>query len=407
MTTPSAEFQIGTADLRRGLLAVLPHVSSDPDRSDTHRIRFELGDETILLATDGYTAALYATQANHVRTFNLDYVDITPADVAKILAVFKAGKDEDADYPDSVLQFEATEKTLRIRDISGMFAGHELDLPAAAGGEFPNVARVFRDRLTAATGSSYDDDTVQVNSKMLARFSTSGKYIGGPITIDTVATPYLLASGEVFLGLMMPSRITDEIRATLRDTIRRWENTARRVSGAHAGRVADESALSERLVAAVRHVGVRQAATILGVAEGLSIGRAEAADLLLSMEGHGLIERKGKKRTVLFAPDEVDRVLWKLAHPGRTEVDEMTEAEADELGAPVGEMPTPADSDYVVTVQMVDAPPDDEWPLPGDQGAAPASPFSDPPAPPSPFTDSDGNQWPTAPRSPFDPDPAA
>jgi hypothetical protein len=401
MTAPSAEFQIGTADLRRGLLALAPHVNTDPDRADTHRIRFELGDEVVLLATDGYTAGMYATSADHVRTFNHDYVDITPSDAQKILAVFKAGKDEDADYPDSVLQFEATEKALRIRDISGMFAGHELDLPATPSGEFPNVARLFRDRLEIAAPPSFDDDTVQVNAKLLARFSVSGKQIGGPLTIDTSTSPYLVASGEVFVGLLIPSRITDEIRGTLRDTLRRWTDTARRVAGAHAGRKADESALSDRLVAAVKHVGIRQAATVLGVAEGLSIGRAEAADLLLSMEGHGLIERKGKKRTVLFAPDEVDRVLWRLANPGQTEVDPMTEAEAAELGEPIDlpDMPTGTEMEW---------PPADAFKVDPDDstlaGVAlpPVSPFSDTPAPPSPFTDSDGNELPTAPTSPFD-----
>jgi hypothetical protein len=386
MTQPSAEWQIGTADLRRGLLSLAPHVNANPENHSTHRIRFELGTETVMLATDGFTGAMYATQADHVRTFNLDFVDITPADATKILAVFKPGKDEDADYPDSVLQFDADEKALRIRDISGMFAGHELDLPATPAGEFPNVARVFRSRLDPVA-ASFDDDTVQVNAKLLARFSVSGRHIGGPITIDTTATPYLFTSGDVFVGALMPARITDEVRSGLRDTLRRWSATAHRVAGAHAGRVADESALSERLVAAVRHVGVRQAATILGVAEGLSIGRAEAADLLEQMEGHGLIERKGKKRTVLFAPDEVDRVLWRLSHPGET----LYGPELDDDGRPVDEP-----GEALPPVDEASYPPD-AVDLPG----APPSPFSDAPAPASPFTDSDGNEWPTAPTSPF------
>lgn len=37
------EFEVGTADLRRGMQAVLPHVNGDKDAPDTHRVRIEVG----------------------------------------------------------------------------------------------------------------------------------------------------------------------------------------------------------------------------------------------------------------------------------------------------------------------------------------------------------------------------
>lgn len=376
MSGPSADFRVGTADLRRGLQAVLPHVNPDPDQASTHRIRVELGQEVILLATDGYTAAMYATDATDVRTFNLDYLDLTPADVTKILAVFKAGKDDDPDYPDSVLEITASEKALRVVDVSGMFAGHELDLPANPGGEFPNVARTIRERLDAGPASN-EDDLVMVNHKMLGRFTASGNALGRkPLALDTSRSPYLVTCTETFIGAIIPSRITDDVRGQVADQLARWKDTARRVAAAHSSRKVDAETLDKNLIAAIRAVGVRQAATVLGVAEALEIGKAEATELLRTMEGHGLLGRKGKRREVLFAPDEVESVLWTVAHPGET-------LSGDLAGAIV---------DLVASIP--DAPERQAGVEPATDPFAPEN-FG-PSIPLDPFKDSDGNEWPTA-----------
>lgn len=406
MSGPSAEFRVGTADLRRGLQAVLPHVNPDPEQTATNKIRVELGQEVILLATDGFTAAMYATDATDVRTFNHDYIDLMPADVAKILAVFKAGKDDDPDYPDSVLEITATEKALRIVDVSGMFAGHELDLPAATGGDFPNVARTIRNRLDAGAPGSFDDDVVMVNHKMLGRFTASGNALGRkPLALDTSRSPYLVTCGEVFVGAIIPSRITEEVRGQVADQLGRWHDTARRVAAAHSSRKAEEATLDANLIRAVRAVGVRQAATVLGVAEALEIGKAEATDLLLSMEGHGLLERKGKRRVVLFAPDEVDAVLHSIAHPGEAVSGDLSGGTLPAVSSdPDAPERTAGDEPAADPFAPENFGPSLELPIDLPSDAPPDSPFSDPPVPPSPFTDSAGNEWPTT--NPFGDKPA-
>lgn len=386
---PIAEFQIGVADLRRGLQAVAPHVHPDPDYPGQWRTRVELGPEVVLLAADNFTAAMYSTSADHVRQLGLDYFDLTPPDVAKILAVFKAGKDEDADYPESVLQFDVDEKLIKIRDISGMFAGHELELPHQLSNEFPNVARVFRTRLDHGPRTD-EDNTIQVNPKMWGRFAKSGQIMGSQLTVDTTATPYLVTCSDVFVGALMPSRVTDEIRSDLRDRLRRWTGTTIRLAGAAAGRVAEAEQISERVAAAIRAVGVRQAATIVGVAEALSVGRNEAVDLLEQLAGAGLLERKGKRYRVMFGPDEVDQVI---AAWGEDPLPDPTPPDVEGQGADVA--------------AVEEVPGDDETSSAATDGqvvshAPEASPFSDVPAPVSPFKDSDGNEWPTAPASPFD-----
>jgi hypothetical protein len=352
VTDHTAEWQIGTVDLRRGLAAVMPHINPDPDQATTHRIRVEIGAELLLMATDGFTAGVYAADAQRVRTFGIDFVDLSPADVAKILAVFKAGKDEDAEHPESVLEFTVTEKLVKIRDVSGMFAGHELELPATPPADFPNVAAMLAGRLAELPGEK-EPRIVQVGHKMLARFTASGKAIGGPLAIDTEATPFVVTCADVFVGLIMPIWMAEPDREKIRKRQKVWGRTADRLASAVSKRQAGVDALPELLIAAIRAVGVRQSATVTGLAEALAVDKATAADLLDQMYRAQLIgpPKRGKSREVLFSPDEVDRALGALARPGE-----------DPFTVP-DEAPEPDDG------------PPDEW------------------------RDSDGNPWPTSPFS--------
>lgn len=397
MTEHSAEWQIGTVDLRRGLAAVMPHVNPDHEQPSTHRVRIEIGSELLMIATDGLTAGIYASDATHIRTFGMDWVDLSPADVGKILAVFKAGKDEDADYPESVLEFSVTEKVVTIRDVSGMFAGHELELPATPPGEFPNVAGILAGRLSPAgrswvRPSGHNARVVQVGHKMMTRFTASGKAIGSPLTIDTDATPFVVTAGEVFVGLIMPLRMGENDLDRLVDLQDRWRTSAEQLAAAVAARTADLAAVSELMAAAVRAVGVRQSATVVGLAEALSVDRATATDLLTQMYAAGLVgpPKRGKGREVMFSPDEVERALATLA--GDDQVNDDEPAESVRAAFDAGEKGVTAPPPPRFDPDMPDADP-------ADRHEPPDSPFSDPPVPPSPFVDSDGNAWPT---SPFD-----
>ena len=361
MTEHTAEWQIGTVDLRRGLAAVMPHVNADPDQAVTHRVRVEVGPELLLMGTDGFTAGIYACDASHVRTFGIDYVDLSPADVAKILAVFKAGKDEDADYPESVLEFTVTEKLVKIRDVSGMFAGHELELPATPPADFPNVAALLAGRLMEVRTTA-EPRIVQVGAKSMARFTASGKAMGSPLAIDTEATPFVVTCGEVFVGLIMPIWMAEPEREKIRDRQASWQLTADRLASAVSKRQAGVDALPELLIAAIRAVGVRQSATVTGLAEALSVDKATATDLLEQMYRAQLIgpPKRGRSREVLFSPDEVDRALGALAKPD--------------------------DDPFTVPMDLAEA---------ADEAAEPDSATDD--VPPGVWRDSEGKEWPTSP----------
>jgi hypothetical protein len=384
VTDHTAEWQIGTVDLRRGLAAVMPHVNPDPDQATTHRIRVEIGAELLLMATDGFTAGIYAADAQHVRTFGIDYVDLSPADVAKILAVFKAGKDEDAEYPESVLEFTVTEKLVKIRDVSGMFAGHELELPATPPADFPNVAAMLAGRLAELPGDH--PRLVQVGHKMLARFTASGKAIGGPLAIDTEATPFVVTCADVFVGLIMPVWMAEPDREKIRERQKVWGRTADRLASAVSKRQAGVDALPELLIAAIRAVGVRQSATVTGLAEALAVDKATATDLLDQMYRAQLIgpPKRGRSREVLFSPDEVDRALSTLAKP---DDDAALSALAEERIA----------DDNGNRHDLADVIAEDEDPDAireafdqGPHGVTKA---------PDEWRDSDGNPWPTSPFS--------
>lgn len=105
------------------------------------------------------------------------------------------------------------------------------------------------------------------------------------------------------------------------------------------------------------------------------------------------------------SPDEVERVLGKLAGdedvPDDAPMAEVVEGSTEEFGV----LPPAPDQDgEPIEVESAYGPMTESesraYVPPSDP---PASPFSDPPVPPSPFVDSDGNTWPT---SPF-PDPPA
>lgn len=441
MSGSFVEFEVGTADLRRGLEAVKPHVQPDAGAPDTHRVRVEINQsgEIILLATDGWTAAGYACSGDNVTVLGMDYIDLHPADVIKILAVFKAGKDDDPDHPDSLLRVHATEKLLTIRDVSGLFEGHELELPATPPGQWPNIAMLAGEHLAAVgTVAALEKGPrrIQLTGKYLERFGKSAKAIGSPLIIDTDRAPLLIQCSDVFVGVVMPTHISEDQSLTYDRRRASWAKSLAQLGAAARARRAAEDEIDGRLSSAIRFVGVRQAATVKALRDELGIGQAEADQLLRDMEKRGLIgpAKRGKARPVLFGPDEVDEVLSTIAagdnyapdygvhepapdpvEPDPVEPDPVVSAPvnplADEPDAPMPSGPDWGDVDpgaseavpteWEATELEISGMTQEELHGPLDAMNAPADPFSDRPTPPDPFTDSDGNNWPT--RDPFGP----
>lgn len=443
------EFEIGTADLRRGLAAVLPHVNPDRDAPDTHRVRVEVGDggqhtltggtdvELVLMATDGWTAAVYAAAGRNVAVNGLDYLDLHPADVAKILAVFKTMSTDDPDYPESMLRVRVTEKLVTIRDISGLFEGHELELPATPPGQWPRVAMLMgeqfdparSDSIAAAIAAGAPRSRIKLTGKFLARFAVSAKFVGDPLVFDISRGPLLVQCGDVFAGVINPTGISDDQDRTYDERRASWGRTLRTIGVEQAGRRdADVAEQTDRLSVAVRFIGQRQAAQVTALRRELELGKAEVDSLLADLELRGMVGPavKGKARLVLFAPEEIPTMLRKIAADDASiPVAERDTVPAEPLTLPVSDEPAepvesdglqefapvptswdgggteyPVSSDRAVPDEFYDS---EALPPVTDGGPADdhtADPFSDRPAPPDPFKDSDGNSWPT--RNPFD-----
>lgn len=430
MTDGFVEFEIGTADLRRGLDAVKPHVQPDPQAPDTHRVRVEVNDngEILLLATDGWSAAVYAGSGSNVACVGMDYFDLHPADVIKILAVFKAGKDDDPDHPDSVLRFKVTEKLCTIRDVSGLFEGHELELPATPPGQWPNVAQSAARALVEFDVSTLDraQFPMQLTAKMFDRFAKSAKAINAPIVLVRGKGPLIVLCSDTFIGVCNPTNISNEKQDEYTRRRFAWGDSLAALGDVVTARKAGEDEIDERLEAAIRYTGVRQAVVVRGLRDELGIGKAEADQLLTDMFDRGLIgpAARGKSRAALFSPDEVEAVLEavRMGEPWQPEPDEVgtdpftppAEASAMETGdlmsdsepdpEAYGDDPGASETvEYETTDLLGNVIDSGSYvaPTSPEEMMAPASPFSDPVVPPDPFKDSDGNTWPT--RDPFAP----
>src|SRR6478609_5564079 len=90
-----------------------------------------------------------------------------------------------------------------------------------------------------------------------------------------------------------------------------WSGRMSRLGAVQTARKADVDEIDERLEAAIRFTGVRQAVTVKGIRDELGIGKAEADQVLADMFGRGLIgpAARGKARAALFIPDEIDAAL--------------------------------------------------------------------------------------------------
>ena len=235
------EFRIGTADLRRGLAAVTPHMATDREAPDEQkRVRFELlascagrSCELLMMATDGWTAGCYAAEAIDVVTLNgaPTFLELTTQDIGKVLAVFKADG-QGADDGGSVLRISVLEKVTTIRDVSGLFEGYELELPTTIPGAFPDMGGVLH-RLTAgkAVTVTRPGARMQLGRAALERFGKTAKALGSPITIERRGGPALVIIGGTFVGAMVPARLGDTEHAEIDDTVHGWGVSLTRLTG--------------------------------------------------------------------------------------------------------------------------------------------------------------------------------
>ncbi|WP_336791802.1 hypothetical protein [Gordonia malaquae] len=242
--TRMLDVTVGADDLRRALIAVLPHAAKKAERTHLHRVRCYVAPDTLTVTgTDGYTvaAALVPVVVDHDHDAAADFghLDLSPADAAKILAVFRIGPKghEQDDAPDWLIRIEV-EVTLyppdkqgeadvqvpyvRLTDVSGFIPGAELELPMLAADEHaPHVPRLVATQLARPAGAL---DTFGVGTEMIARFTAAAKAYGSPLLQSVTESPQMLVIrvGDSFIGCVRPLEFTEDDKALHKQWLEDW-----------------------------------------------------------------------------------------------------------------------------------------------------------------------------------------
>jgi len=217
------EITVDVTDLRRALRSVLVHASTDKEETICGIVRLVIQrDQTIVCATNRYTIGL-ASVSNWSNTYN-DHgviVDLSLTQVAEILALFKAPKD---DEDETTLTVRVTDRYLLITDTSGLFPGKSMTWPRiTVNDNYPDVLKLMGGVLAAAgTGRA---TRMHTQGKYLALFKVAAVEYREVILIEPTrndAGALAISIGDSFVGALMPVRTSEETDSAERTARAGW-----------------------------------------------------------------------------------------------------------------------------------------------------------------------------------------
>lgn len=234
---------VGTADLRQALTAVRPHASTDADIPELTRIRLTIGRENIsVTATDRFTAALAIASTWDHDGEPGEIVEVLADDAAKILAIFKSGKESGDDSPQYLLRLDIDAEHVTVTDCSGMIDGRRFRMPRLATEDsLDSVPDLIRRAHSGEMVLLDDIENMTVSGDHLGRFKVAATVYKESLSLETrsLAThrsvSILVRCGESFLGLMMPRRLLDEDVQRAREWADGWTARLPEIVGAAAG----------------------------------------------------------------------------------------------------------------------------------------------------------------------------
>ncbi|WP_378735364.1 hypothetical protein [Nocardia brasiliensis] len=223
---------VGTGDFRQALGSVRVHASDDKESPAVHRVRLQFGRQHLTIsATDRYTAAMAIVSLWGDRPpggYRVIGVELLPDDAAKILSIFKGGKEPIGSgiSPENLLRLEVLDEHLRITDCSGMIDGRALQLPRLSTED--SALAAIAQRIEEAHQSPHRTiDDMAVSGDTIARFREASRAYGAPLLIEGRGTrsPVLLVRcGESFLGVMASRELTADKRERVDEFVEGWAN---------------------------------------------------------------------------------------------------------------------------------------------------------------------------------------
>ncbi|MFF1531469.1 hypothetical protein [Cellulomonas sp. NPDC058312] len=206
-----ASILVGTKDFRAAMRSVIVHTGRNPKWPEYSRVRLDIGPENVTLtATDRFTTGLAIVSVMTHLEAELEVLDLTPDDAAKILSLFKAGTETD-DEPEYLLRIETDETHVKITDSSGMIDGRSLKLPRQPLEEnFPDVARLLSKAHHAPPTIL---EAMAVNGPLLTRFKDAAAAYKQPLILEANIgwRSIFVRCGDSFLGTVSPAQVDDAL----------------------------------------------------------------------------------------------------------------------------------------------------------------------------------------------------
>ena len=247
------EATVDTESFLCAIAAVIPHAGRKAESAHLYRLRLHLDhpDSMTVTASDGYSAAAARVSliALHGDIAANPCIDISPADVAKIRAVFHKKKKADVDdegllqirkavemHPEPAPDVADREETdtaaepelvpvyyVHLSDVSGMIPGETLELPMLPPHEHaPNVPRMIARELGTATGMV---ESFGILPDLITRFTAAAKAYNTNLiasVADDESAMVVVRCGEDFIGVAHPQRYSELSLAAQRDWLLAW-----------------------------------------------------------------------------------------------------------------------------------------------------------------------------------------
>lgn len=193
-------------ELRSALVAVLPHVDTDPDGPpQLGQLRVTVSQDAGLVeATDRHTAGVatflieeFHSDLDQHRPGIAETFRLLPEQAKHIAELFRPGR-AGTEWTLTVL---VESRRLTVTDTSGLIQGEQLTTPLEPLDEkFPDVARIVQRRLMSALAGDRRP-AIGIGTRAMPRFLAAARTYAAPLDIWPQPGGALIRAGDAFVGV--------------------------------------------------------------------------------------------------------------------------------------------------------------------------------------------------------------